>query len=96
MARRVGGSGRKSRHLKKKKIREKGKIKINQYLQQFNPGDKVMITYDPSIHEGYYHKRFHGKSGTIVGSQGDCYIVEIKDIKATKKLIIHPVHLKKL
>ncbi|MEM1988678.1 MAG: 50S ribosomal protein L21e [Candidatus Woesearchaeota archaeon] len=93
---RVGGSGRKSRSLKRKNIREKGKIKISQYLQEFNEGDKVMLIYEPSVHEGRYHHRFYGKVGTICGKQGDCYIVKVKDLNAEKKVVVHPVHLKKL
>ncbi len=78
-----------------KKTREKGMPNITKLLQEFEKGDKVHVKPDPSIMSGLPYKRFFGKTGEIVGKQGNCYIVELKDQKAIKKQIIHPAHLKK-
>ena len=96
MAKRTGTAVRKTRHLKKKHVRKKGKLSITQYFQEFNPGDKVVLVYEPSVHEGLYHRRFYGKVGQVIAKQGKCYVVKINDFNREKKLIVHPVHLKKL
>ena len=40
--------------------------------------------------------RFHGKIGSVVGTRGKAYLVDIKDGRKAKRLISHPVHLKKV
>ena len=96
MVQRIGGTRRKTRNLFKKKAREKGKVPIRNALQTFNKGDRVRLDAEPANQHGMYFRRFHQKTGIVVGEQGNCYQVEIKDGKRTKELIINPVHLKKL
>ncbi len=96
MAMRIGGVRRKTRHKLSKPASQKGKISITQYFQKFNEGDKVQLKAEPAVQKGMYFPRFHGKSGVIVGKQGDCYQISIKDIKKQKTLVVHPVHLKAL
>ena len=93
---RIGGSRRKSRHKMSKNVREKGKIKLVRYFQKFSEGDRICLLAEPSIHKSIYHARFHGKVGKVLGKRGKCYEVQIKDINKLKKLIVHPVHLKKV
>jgi len=95
MAKRIGGPRRKTRNKLKKNIREKGKISITRYFQRLNEGDKVYLTAEPAVQKGMYFPRFHGQSGVIVGKQGACYRVKIKDKNKEKVILIHPVHLKK-
>ncbi|MFW6233546.1 MAG: 50S ribosomal protein L21e, partial [Nanoarchaeota archaeon] len=47
----------------------------------------------PSYHKGLFCLRFHGKIGEVVGTQGECYKVNIKDGDKLKRCVIHPVHL---
>jgi large subunit ribosomal protein L21e len=96
MAMRIGGSRRKTRHKMQKNVRDHGKIKLSSYLDEFKTGDRVCLATEPSVHEGLYHSRFHGKIGTVVSKKGSCYYVQIKDINMAKKLIVHPVHLKRV
>ena len=96
MARRKGGSRRKSRAKFRRNIRDKGKVSIRKYLQSFKTGDKVCLNSNPSVHKGLYFQRFHGNKGTIKNKRGSCYIVEIKDKTKAKNLIVHPVHLTKV
>jgi large subunit ribosomal protein L21e len=91
---RKGGTRRKSRNKFTKSSRTKGKIDITAYLRQYNEGDRVTLSLEPSIHEGAYHPRFKGRSGRITAEKGSCYEVEIKDGGKTKHIITHPVHLK--
>lgn len=96
MATRIGGQRRKTRHKLSKPSSQKGKLSITRYFQKFKEGDKVQLKAEPAVQKGMYFLRFHGKTGIIVGMQGDCYQVSIKDIKKQKMLIVHPIHLKAL
>lgn len=89
------GPRAKTRKSLKKKTRERGMPNINDVLKEFKEGEKVHIKPNSAVTSGMPYKRFFGKTGEIVGKQGRCYMVAVKDEGATKKQIIHPVHLKK-
>jgi ribosomal protein L21E len=95
MAMRIGGRRRKTRQLLRKHPRKQGKISINTYLQKFKEGDSVQLIAEPAVQKGIYHLDFYGKPGIVIGKQGTCYKVEIKDGGKMKCIIVHPVHLKK-
>ena len=92
---RTGTSRRKTRSLYKKNIKERGKISIRKYLQKLNNGDQVLLKTEPAVQNGMYFRRFHGKTGIVVGKQGTNYKVEVKENNAKKELLIHPIHLTK-
>lgn len=96
MAKRVGRSRRKTRQIMSKHAREKGKISLSSYFQEFKEGDNVNLQAEPAMHKGMYFRRFHGKQGVIKGKRGGCYEVMLKDGGKQKMLIIHPVHLRKV
>ncbi len=87
---------RKSRQKLTKSIREKSKLNIAKYLQTFEDGESVALKVDSAYQRGMYNLRFHGKTGVVVGKQGNCFKVKIKDFAKEKTLIVHPVHLKKI
>ena len=93
MVQRTGGSRRKTRHKFSKQKKDRGKISIRRYFQQFQKGDRVLLKLDPSVHSGMYFRRFHVKTGTIERKQGSCYKIAIIDGHKEKYLIVHPVHL---
>ena len=95
MTKRIGGFRRKTRHKMAKNIRDKGKLSLTRYLQEFKNGDRVCLVAEPSYHDGMYHPRFHGVAGVIEGKRGECYEVRIFDIKMSKTVIVHPVHLRR-
>ncbi len=95
MAKRIGGSRRKSRHKFRKEVRQRGKISITKYLQKFNLGDRVYLGVEPAVHKGIYPARFVGKAGVIRKKSGKCYGAAIKEGSKEKLLIVHPVHLKR-
>jgi len=95
MVKRIGGIRRKTRYKLRKEKRGKGKISITNYFQSFKIGDRVHLGVESAVQKGMYHPRFMGKSGVIKGSRGKCYEVSINDFGKEKKLIVHPVHLKK-
>ena len=89
------GHKRKTKHKLRKHFREKGKLSIRRYLQEFDVGDKVNFAMDPAYQKGGYHPRFHWQIGTILGRQGKCYKVSLKDGGKTKLFVLHPVHMTK-
>ena len=93
MARRKGGTRRKTRHKLMKALGQSGKLSLRRFFAQYPQGTPVTLVYDSSYQKGAYHPRFYGKPGTIVGKQGKCYVVAITDIHKPKRLIVHPVHL---
>ena len=80
--------------LKRKRIREKGKINFSRYFQTLKEGDKVCIVKDVSS-KSVFPKSIQGRTGIIEVKRGKSYIVKI-DIGKAKRFIIHPVHLKKV
>lgn len=96
MVTRSHGPRRGTRKKLKKKIRERGKIKIAKFMQEFKEGEKVVIKPDPSYQKGMPNRRFFGRVGVIVSKRGKAYILEVKDGGKTKQVISLPVHLKKV
>ena len=92
---RIGGFRRKTRRKLTKGVRQKGKISIRKFFQKFTEGERVYLVAEPAHQKGMYLPRFHGKSGVVVGNQGTNYYIQIKDGNKPKKLLVHPVHLKK-
>jgi len=94
MVQRVGGFRRKTRSKLRKSKKDRGKISTTKYIQVFKMGEVVCLKAEPAIQKGMYFPRYHGKSGNIVGKQGKCYYVKIKDGKKDKTLLVHPIHLR--
>lgn len=85
----------KTRHKHRKNVRDRGLGSIEKYLIDYNVNDKVDIITDPSQHKrGMPHSRYHGRTGTVTGQRGRCYLVRVKLGNTTKKLIIGKEHLR--
>ena len=93
---RIGGNRRKTRHKMSKNVRNKGKISLNNYLQEFKIGDNVCLVAEPAVQKGMYYPRFYGKAGKVLAKRGNCYEVKITDVTMEQIVIVHPVHLKRL
>ncbi len=78
----------------REKLTQKIRPPITRFLQEFAIGQNVVITLEPSSHKGMPFPRFKGKMGKIIAKRGKSYIVEIKDINKTKRIISRPEHLK--
>ena len=97
MVKRVGSIRRKTRRLLAVQKKDKGKLSLTRFLQKLNDGDKVVLKAAPSVQDGQsYYRRFHGKTGTVIGRKGKCYEVRIKDKDKIKSILVKPVHLMKL
>jgi len=81
--------------LKRKKTRERGKLSLSRYFQEFSEGDRVAIIREHSQNPNF-PKRIQGISGVVIGKRGRSYLIRIFDGNKEKTHIIKPVHLKKL
>ena len=95
MSKRIGGLRRRTRRKFSKNIRRKGKISTTRYVQEFKEGDRVVLLAEPAVQKSLYHHRHHGRQGIVQGKRGRCYEILIRDINKEKKVIVHPVHLKR-
>lgn len=93
MVKRSRGIRSKSRHVLRKKPKDRGISSITRAIQRFEIGESVSVNIDSSIHKAMPHPRFQGYTGIIEGMQGDAYLVGINVGKKHKKLIIGPEHL---
>tara|TARA_Y100000310_G_C20700699_1_gene829581 strand:+ start:1009 stop:1299 length:291 start_codon:yes stop_codon:yes gene_type:complete len=96
MATRMGGLRRKTRSKLRKRPSEKGKISIRRYFQILKEGEMVCLKAEPAVQKGMYNPRFHGKTGKIIGKEGRCYKVLLKDKTKEKIIVTHPIHLKRV
>ncbi len=89
------GFRHRTRKLLRKHIRERGAIPpLSLLLHEYKVGDKVHIKINPAIHKGMPHRRYHGKTGTIIGKRGKCYIVEVYLGNKRKTIIVRPEHIR--
>ena len=86
---------RRTRNVMQKRARERGLSTITRSFQKFDVGEKASVSLDPSIHKGQPHVRFHGRTGVVVGTQGEAYLIEVRDGGKIKRIIVRPEHLRK-
>jgi len=84
---------KKTRDKLSKTIRARGISPVVRAIQEFQPGDKVHVHIDPSIHKGMPHPRFHGRTGEVIGTRGRAFVLKVTDGDATKTIIALPEHL---
>jgi len=89
------GLRHRTRKLYKKNIREKGAVpSLSLLMVEYKVGDRVHIVTNPSIHKGIPHRRYHGKTGEVIGKRGRSYIVKVVVGGKEKILFIRPEHLR--
>jgi len=81
--------------VNRKPVRTRGKLQLSRYFQELNEGDFVAISREPSISSSF-PKRLQGITGIVEGRKGKVYIVKIKDGNEEKRILIEPIHLKKI
>jgi len=94
VGRKAKGYRSKTRSLLRKKPRERGKIGLSQILQEYKPGERVVVKINPTVHGGMPHRRYHGRVGVIMDKRGGAYVVNVTQGKAIKEIIVRPEHLK--
>lgn len=89
------GYRNKTRSLHRKNVRKRGLGSIEKYLIDFEIGNKVDIITNSGAHKrGMPHRRFHGKTGTVIGLRGRCYEIQLKIGDAKKMIIVGKEHLR--
>ncbi|MCW4026181.1 MAG: 50S ribosomal protein L21e [Candidatus Bathyarchaeota archaeon] len=88
------GFRKKTRSLLRRKPRERGKLGLSRLLRTYEPGEKVVIKIDPSVHKGMPHRRYQGKVGVIVSKRGRAYEINVTQGDAVKEVIVRPEHLR--
>lgn len=91
---RHNGPRKKTRHKLKKNLRRRGIPPVSSVIQEFEIGQRVHVVIEPSIQKGMPHRRFHGKTGTVIGQRGRAWLLEIRDGDAVKQVIARPQHLR--
>jgi large subunit ribosomal protein L21e len=81
--------------VRKKHVREKGKLSFSRYFQRLKKGDRVAVVKELSVPSNF-PKRLQGRTGVVEGKRGRAYFVKIMDQNKEKKLLIEPIHLKKI
>jgi large subunit ribosomal protein L21e len=74
--------------------RDRGTSPPQRAVQEFEEGQTVHLSLDPSVRDGRFHPRFDGHTGEVIGSQGSAYKVRINDGGKEKVLIATPAHLR--
>ncbi len=81
--------------LKRKRIRQKGKLGLSKVFSNISIGDKVALIRDLSFNASF-PERFQGRTGTVIEKQGRSLVVLVKEGSMEKKFITQKIHLKKL
>lgn len=81
--------------IKRKQLRQHGKIRLSHYFQKFKEGDKVCVIREHSLNPKF-PTQIQGRSGIISGKRGSSYIIKINDLNKEKVYIVHPAHLRKV
>ncbi|RLE50276.1 MAG: 50S ribosomal protein L21e [Candidatus Methanomethylicota archaeon] len=82
-----------TRKLLRKKPRERGLSPITPLLREYKPGDKVVIKIDPSQPKGMPHRRYYGKTATVIDKRGRAYILKVHMGGYEKTIIARPEHI---
>ena len=81
--------------VNRKPIRTRGKLQLSRYFQELDKGDIVAISREPSVLTNV-PIRLQGITGVVEGNRGKACIVKIKDGNKEKRILIEPIHLKKI
>lgn len=81
--------------LRRKNAKLRGKVRLSQYFQEFENGEKVAVVREHSLNPSF-PKRIQGLVGTVVGKRGKAYIISIREGGLEKMHLIRPASLKKL
>lgn len=94
MAVRSKGIRSKSRQILRKSPRARGVPPITHAVRNFEDGTKVAIKINSAIHKGMPHIRFQGLTGTVVGRQGNSFVIAVMAGNKAKELVVRAEHLK--
>lgn len=85
----------KTRQKFRRRPRERGLSSIGRSFRKFDIGQRVAIVIDSSVQKGWPHHRFHGLTGTVVGTRGRAYLVDVRFGGKIKQAVVLPNHLRR-
>ena len=94
MVRKSRGYRSSTRHIFRKKPRQRGKIGLSRVLQSYKIGDRVVIKVEPSLQKAMPHRRFHGRVGIVKQIRGRSYMIAVASGSKEKQVITRPEHLR--
>jgi len=68
-------------------------MRLSKLLYEYQPGARVVVKIDPSVHKGMPHRRYHGKIGTVIDKRGRSYILSVTQGEAVKEIIVRSEHI---
>ncbi len=81
--------------IKRKQIRQRGKIRLSEYFKELKTGDRVAVVRELSENPKFPYQ-LQGRSGVVAGRRGRAFIIKMMDFNQQKTHIIPAIHLKKL
>lgn len=87
--------GKRGGHSRQQLSKHREKTTVNQLLQGFETGGRVVIDIDPAVQDAMPHPRYQGKEGVVEGARGGCYEIAITDGGKKKTIVTSSAHLKK-
>jgi large subunit ribosomal protein L21e len=79
----------------RKPVRKRGKLQLSRYFQELKIGDFVAISREKTLAVNF-KKRLQGITGEVEEKRGRSWLIKIKDGNKEKRLLIEPIHLKKI
>lgn len=70
-------------------------LSIRENIKFFKKGDSVAIVPKGNM-KNIPHPRYRGRIAKVIDSRGSAYVVELKMMNATKRLVIPALHLQKV
>ncbi|EMA47473.1 50S ribosomal protein L21e [Halococcus morrhuae DSM 1307] len=89
------GPLKKTRNKLSNDPRERGTSPPQRAIEEFDAGDRVHLSLDPSVPDGRFHPRFNGHTGEVLDEQGRAYRVRITDGEKDKTIIVTAAHLRR-
>ncbi|MFW9886623.1 MAG: 50S ribosomal protein L21e [Candidatus Thorarchaeota archaeon] len=93
MVKKSHGYRARTRSLMSKNVRQRGINSLSKLLVDYDIGQRVDIVINPGVHKGMPHRRYHGRTGVVMGKRGRGIVVDVKLGNATRTLIIRSDHL---
>lgn len=84
-----------SRNKLRNRPRERGTSPPQRAVEDYEEGERVHLSIDPSVQGGRFNPRFSGHTGTVLAQQGSAYKVQITDGGKQKTIITKPAHLRR-
>ncbi len=80
-----------------KGLKTKRRLTPADFVREFQIGEKVRIDPVPYYKQGQIpHRHYKNMTGEILEKRGRCYVVKVEIGSVARKLILLPIHLKRL